>query len=134
MPKKRLLIDGERQPLGSYIFSILLVVGATLMGVLARTALTLPDVVMIYILIIMYAAARFGHGPSIAATGLSVLAYYFIFSPPVHAVTHLLTCLLMLLLGLITGNLVYNLQSDERASRTRANWATVLFSLSRDLG
>jgi two-component system sensor histidine kinase KdpD len=134
VPRKRLLIAGERQPLGSYIFSILLVVGATLMGLLAHAALTLPDVVMIYILIIMYAAARVGHGPSIAATGLSVLAYYFVFSPPVHAITHLLTCLLMLLMGLITGNLVFHLRNEERESRTRANWATVLFSLSRDLG
>ncbi len=104
------------------------------MGVLAHSALTLPDVVMIYILIIMYAAARFGHAPSILATGLSVLAYYFVFSPPAQVITHLLTCLLMLLMGLITGNLVYNLQKDERESRMRANWATVLFSLSRDLG
>jgi two-component system, OmpR family, sensor histidine kinase KdpD len=134
VPRKRLLIEGEHQPLGSYIFSLLLVVGATLMGVLARPALTLPDVVMIYILIIMFASARFGHGPSIAATGVSVLAYYFVFSPPVHAITHLLTCLLMLLMGLITGNLVFNLRREERESRARATWATGLFSLSRDLG
>jgi K+-sensing histidine kinase KdpD len=46
------------------------------MGVLAHAALALADVVIIYILIIMYSAARFGHGPSIAATGMSVLAYY----------------------------------------------------------
>lgn len=104
------------------------------MGVLAHAALALADVVMIYILIIMYSAARFGHGPSIVATGMSVLAYYFVFSPPVHAVTHLLTCLLMLLMGIITGNLVFSLRSEERESRARANWATVLFSLSRDLG
>jgi two-component system, OmpR family, sensor histidine kinase KdpD len=104
------------------------------MGVLAHAALAVVDVVMIYILIIMYSAARFGHGPSIAATGLSVIAYYFVFSPPVHAVTHLLTCLLMLLMGIITGNLVFTLRSEERESRARANWATVLFSLSRDLG
>lgn len=134
MPRKRLFVEGEHEPLGSYIFSILLVVGATLMGLLASSALTLPDVVMIYILIIMYASARFGHGPSIVATGASVLAYYFVFSPPVQAITHLLTCLLMLLMGLITGNLVFNLRREERESRARANWATVLFSLSRDLG
>ena len=104
------------------------------MGLLANSVLALPDLVMIYLLIIMYAAARFGHGPSIAATGVSVLAYYFYFSPPARALTHLLTCLLMLLMGFITGNLVYNLRREERESRTRANWATVLFALSRDLG
>ena len=104
------------------------------MGLLASSVLALPDLVMIYLLIIMYAAARFGHGPSIAATAVSVLAYYFYFSPPAPALTHLFTCLLMLLMGVITGNLVYNLRREERESRTRANWATVLFALSRDLG
>jgi hypothetical protein len=56
-------------------------------GALARRHLALPDLVMLYLLVVMVAAARFGRGQSLVAATLSVLAFDFFFIPPYFTFT-----------------------------------------------
>src|SRR5678810_1239249 len=61
-----------------------LVVLATAVGGLARNHLGEPDLVLLYLLVVVIAAARFGRGPSLLAATLSVLAFDFFFIPPYY--------------------------------------------------
>src|SRR5215468_10807554 len=71
-----------RAPFRYYALAALLVGMASALGKLGHPWLDLPDLVLIYLLVVVIAAARFGRGPSLLATALSVLAFDFFFVPP----------------------------------------------------
>ena len=58
-------------PLWGYLLTVALVGVATAIGHFTRPHLALPDLVMLYLLVVMVAAARFGRGPSLVAATLS---------------------------------------------------------------
>ena len=73
---------------------------ATGLGLLARGHFAEPDFVMLYLLAIVTAATRFGRGPALVASALSVLGYDFFFVTPhftfaVADQRHLLTFITM---------------------------------------
>lgn len=108
---------------GSYLATVALVALATGLGALAGEHFAAPDFVMLYLLAIVVAAARFGRGPSLLAATLSVLAYDFFFVPPFHTfavadVRHLLTFATMFVVGLLISALTLRLRLHEREART----------------
>src|SRR4051812_49264775 len=66
----------------AYALTAGLVALATATSAAARRHLDLPDVVLLYLLVVVIAAARFGRGPSLVAAALSMLAFDFFFIPP----------------------------------------------------
>jgi two-component system sensor histidine kinase KdpD len=115
----------------SYVVTTALVALATGAGALARMRLDLPDLVLLYLLVVVIAAARFGRGPSLAAATLSILAFDFFFIPPtftfdVSEPRHVLTFVLMLIVGLLTSGLTLRIRRQEHEARA-------LYGLSRDL-
>lgn len=68
--------------LHGYAVAILVVVLATCVDALVFGRSELADVVMVYLLGIVIVASRFGHGPSLTAAVLSVVAYDLFFVPP----------------------------------------------------
>ncbi|MCX5731750.1 MAG: DUF4118 domain-containing protein, partial [Deltaproteobacteria bacterium] len=61
-----------------------LVVGTTAFGAAARAVLDVPDVEMLYVLVVLVSAVFLGRGPSIASAAVGVLAYDFFFVPPTY--------------------------------------------------
>ena len=121
---------GRRALLARYAEALGLVAVVTGVGGLAGTHLDLPDLVMLYLLVVVIAAARLGRGPSLLAATLSVLAFDFFFIPPaftfVIAERHVLTFLIMLAVSLLISGLSLRVRTEERRS-------SLLSALSHDL-
>jgi two-component system sensor histidine kinase KdpD len=116
-----------------------LVVGATALAAIGRTWFALPDLVMLYLLVIMLAAARLGRGPSVLAAALSVASYDFFFIPPYYTfsvsdVHHILTFGMMFGVGLVISGLTLRVRRQEQDARQREERTAALYALSRDLG
>ena len=100
--------------------------------------LALPDVAMVYVLVIVVAAVRWGRGPSVAAAAFSVAAYDFFFVEPyytfaVHDLRHTLTFATMFVIGLVIGTLALRIRRGERAAVRREQRTAALLALSREL-
>jgi two-component system sensor histidine kinase KdpD len=116
----------------------LLVVVATATGVLARPHLSPEDLVMVFLLIIMVVAFRFGRFPSLVAAALSVAAYDFFFVPPfytfsVQHIRHVLTFAMMFAVGIMISSLTLRLRRQEQLALRRERVTAALYVLTREL-
>jgi two-component system sensor histidine kinase KdpD len=110
-----------------YLWSTAGVVLATLVGIGLTDLAPVPNVSMLYLLAVVFSAARFGIWPALLASGLSFLAYNFFFSEPrytfsvtePHELLSLLTFLIVaLLISAIAGQA--KLQANKAAGRAQA--------------
>lgn len=118
--------------------ALLLVAAATALGVVARSQLSQPDLVVIFLLIIMFIAFRRGRAAALTAAVLSVAAYDFFFVEPFYTfnvaqVRHLLTFAMMFVAGLVMSGLSNRLRRQESEARARENRTAALYSLTRGL-
>ncbi|WP_257308719.1 sensor histidine kinase [Geothrix fuzhouensis] len=125
-------------PLRNYLLSVIAVVFATAIASLIFRRTELADIVMIYLLGILVVATRFGRGPSLLASILSVAAFDFIFVPPyftfvVSDFRHVGTFSVMLLVGLVIGNLTERIRAQARLARAREQRTQALFRLGQEL-
>jgi len=122
-----------------YLWSVGVTAAITSLSVFAFGFLELVNLVMLYLLGVMYIATRFGRGPSVLASLLSVAAFDFFFVPPrfsfaVTDVQYLVTFAVMLAVGLIVATLTVDLRSQAKVSQHRARRAGVLYTFTRELG
>ena len=122
----------------AYLGAAGLVAVATGLAAAGRSYLSQPDVVMVYLFIIMVVAFRSDLGPSLAAAVLSVAAYDFVFVPPFFTFTveharHLLTFATMFGVGLSISSLTSRLRRQGRDARLREERTAALYSLTRKL-
>jgi K+-sensing histidine kinase KdpD len=120
----------DRRP-WRYGIAVLLVAVITALGRLAGSHVGEADLVMLYLLAVVIAGARFGRGPSLVAATLSVLAFDFFFIPPtftflVSEKRYVLTFAIMLAVSLVTSGLSLRVTTEERRS-------SLLSALSHDL-
>jgi len=105
--------------------------------------LTLPffelaNLVMVYLLGLVVVATRYGRGPSLVASILSVAALDFFFVPPVFTfavsdVRYLFTFVVMLVVGLVTSGLAARIRTQAEAARLREQRTAALYAMSREL-
>jgi K+-sensing histidine kinase KdpD len=122
--------EGRARP-PAYAAAVALVALVTAVAALGRGHLGEPDLVLLYLLAVVIAAARFGRGPSLLAAALSVLAFDFFFIPPhftflVSEKRFVLTFAIMLVVSLLTSALSLRAATEERRS-------SLLSALSHDL-
>ena len=125
-------------PLRNYLLSVITVALSTAVAGLIFRRTELADIVMIYLLGILVVATRFGRGPSLLASILSVAAFDFIFVPPyftfvVSDFRHVGTFSVMLLVGLVIGNLTERIRAQARLARAREQRTQALFRLGQEL-
>jgi len=125
-------------PLRNYLLSALTVVLASVLASLIFRRTELADIVMVYLLGILIVATRFGRGPSLLASVLSVAALDFLFVPPYYtfAVTdfrHVGTFAVMLLMGVVIGNLTERIRAQARLARGREQRTHALYRLGQEL-
>ena len=130
-PAPDLDVPSPAPRLRAYAAALGLVALATTVGWLARHHLGEPDLVLLYLLVVVIAAVRFGRGPSLLAAAVSVLAFDFFFIPPyltfmVHEKRYVLTFAIMLAVSLVTSALSLRATTEERRS-------SLLSALSHDL-
>jgi K+-sensing histidine kinase KdpD len=135
----------RRGPALGYLVTVALVALATVTGHLARGHLALPDQVMLYLVVVMVAAARFGRGPSLVAATLSIVAFDFFLIPPTFTFVvseehHVLTFAMMFAVGLVISGLTVRIRRQEHeaeAAKLRASTeemrSALLSAVSHDL-
>ncbi len=98
----------------------------------------LPNIVMIFLLSVVLIAVRFGRGPAVLASFLSVAEFDFFFVPPrfsfaVSDVQYLLTFAVMLIVALTAGQLTAGLTYQARVATSREARVRALYEMARDL-
>jgi two-component system sensor histidine kinase KdpD len=112
---------------------------ATALGATPLLAwLDLANIAMLFLLVVVLVAVRFGRGPSVLATCVSVACFDFFFVPPrfTFAVTdfqYLITFVVMLAVGLITGHLTADLRFQARVASHREKRSRALYEFAREL-
>jgi two-component system sensor histidine kinase KdpD len=108
------------------------------MGFIVSGPNELINLVMVYLLGVMWVATRSGRGPSILASALSVGAFDFFFVPPeytfaVSDIRYAVTFAVMFLVGIVISNLAANLRTQARVAGYREKRAASLYAISREL-
>jgi two-component system sensor histidine kinase KdpD len=106
---------------------------------LAVLGLREANLVMVYMLAVVFVAARFGRGPAIWASVAAVLAFDFFFVPPfltfaVADTQYFVTFVVMLVVAVLISGLTSRLLQQSRLSRQREQRTESLYHLSRELG
>ena len=136
MPEDRLPIEAGSLP--AYAGAAAVCAGAALISAPLQSLFTLPNIVMLFLLAVVLVALRFGRGPAVLASFLSVLEFDFFYVPPkfsfaVSDVQYLLTFAVMLAVGLIAGQLTAGLQYQARVANRREGRVRGLYEMARDL-
>jgi two-component system sensor histidine kinase KdpD len=117
-------------------------IGCGLAGIVAEpmhTHFDLANIVMIFLLAVVLVGVRYGRGPAVVASFLSVGIFDFFYVPPrftfaVSDVQYLLTFAIMLAVGLITGQLTAGFKYQAHIATRREQRVRALYEMSRDLG
>ncbi len=96
------------------------------------------NLVVVYMLGVVFVAARFGRNPAIWASVAAVLAFDFFFVPPygsfaVSDAQYFIVFAVMLVIALLISSLTARLRQQSQLSRQREQRAETLYYLSRDL-
>ena len=110
----------------------------SLVAAAAQLVVDLENVIMLYLLGVVWATVRFGRGPGLLASFLSVLAFDFFFVPPplsftVRDTQYLLTFAMMLTVALIISSLAARLRYQARIATYRERRTNALFDLGKEL-
>jgi two-component system sensor histidine kinase KdpD len=100
--------------------------------------LDLANIAMIFLLVVVLVAVRYGRGPSVMATCVSVACFDFFFVPPrftmaISDLQYLITFGVMLVVGLITGHLTADLRFQARVASHREARSRALYEFAREL-
>jgi two-component system sensor histidine kinase KdpD len=100
--------------------------------------LDLANIAMLFLLVVVLVAVRFGRGPSVVATCVSVACFDFFFVPPrftfaISDFQYGITFVVMLVVGLITGHLTAGLRFQARVAAQREGRARALYEFAREL-
>ncbi|WP_431256666.1 DUF4118 domain-containing protein [Roseateles chitinivorans] len=121
-----------------YLWATLACVGVAVLCWPLSHRIANDNIVMLFLLGVMGVAMRWGRGPAVLASFLSVALFDFLFVAPrlslaVSDVQYVITFVVMLAVGLITGQLTAGLRYEARVSSEREARARGLFELTREL-
>jgi two-component system sensor histidine kinase KdpD len=131
---------GGRQPAppGEYVWAAAIILLCTAVNILVFRFLSLSDVAMVYLLGVGLVASRYGRGPSVFASFLSIALFDFNFVPPrftfaVSDVRYLLTFAVMLGIALVISTLTLRIREQAVTARERERRTAALYAMSREL-
>ncbi|HEY6572626.1 MAG TPA: sensor histidine kinase KdpD, partial [Candidatus Eisenbacteria bacterium] len=121
-----------------YVGSLVPVAICTGIAWLMRSQFDLSNLMMVYLLGVMFVAVRLGRGPAIVASVLSVAAFDFFLVPPrftfaVSDSQYLVSFGVMLVAALILSTMAARLREQAQGARERERRTAALYKLSRDL-
>ncbi len=96
------------------------------------------NLIMAYLLAVIVVATRYGRGPSLLSSVLSVAAFDFFFVPPyltfaVSDTQYLVTFAVMLLVALVISSLAARIRAQAESARDRERRIAALYAMSREL-
>lgn len=119
--------------------ALLIVALCTALAKLMHEHFEQSTIVMTYMLSVVLVAMRYGRGPSILASFMSVALFDFIFVPPnftfaVADAQYLITFVVMLVVALIISSLMVEVRQQAEDAKNKEKRADALYQLSRELG
>jgi two-component system sensor histidine kinase KdpD len=141
-PEKRSVTASEPAPAvstaGDYFASFLAVVACTLVSWPLSHFLAPTNLIMVYLLGVVIVAMRFGRGPSVLASLLSVAAFDFFFIPPfltfaVEDTQYVFTFAVMLGTALTISTLTTRVTFQAESARKRERRTASLYAISHQL-
>jgi len=98
----------------------------------------LSNLIMAYLLGVIIVATRYGRGPSLLASVLSVAAFDFFFVPPyftfaVSDTQYIVTFAVMLVVALVISSLAVRIRAQAESARERERRMAALYAMSREL-
>jgi two-component system sensor histidine kinase KdpD len=121
------------------LYALLIIAGVTVFNQIFRyIQQTEANLIMMYMLAIVFVAVQYGRGPAIWASVAGVLAFDFFFVPPylrfaVDDTQYLITFVIMLTIGLTISTLTSRLRQQAQLTRQRQRRTESLYHLSREL-
>jgi two-component system, OmpR family, sensor histidine kinase KdpD len=105
---------------------------------LSASQIAVTNLVMLYLLGVIFAAVRLGRGPGVMLSFLSVAAFDFFFVPPrmsfsVSDTQYVLTFLVMLLTSLTISHLTSSLRREARIASQRERRTGAMYAMTKEL-
>jgi two-component system sensor histidine kinase KdpD len=127
----------SRQKKG-YLWAVAITLICALLARLMHGQLELANLIMLFLLGVVFIATRFGRGPSILASilGVAVFDLFFVtpyFSFSVSDTQYLITLAAMLTVAMVISNLMANVRSQAKVASHRERRAMVLYAMTKEL-
>jgi two-component system, OmpR family, sensor histidine kinase KdpD len=127
--------DRTKPGIRNYWYAAAIVAAATGLDGSMFHHLATVNLAMVYQLAIVMIAVRFGKGPSVLASLLSVAAFDFFFVPPYYSFAvsdteYILTFLVMLSIGLLLSTLTSTVKLQAELSRKREHQTAALYDMT----
>ena len=121
-----------------YIAAALACCVAAVLATPLASVLELTNIVMLFLLVVVGVALKYGRGPAILAAFLGVGFFDFFFVPPhftfaVSDAQYLVTFAVMLVVALVVGQLTAGLKVQAEAATDREHRVRGLYDMARDL-
>lgn len=121
-----------------YLLSFVLILITTLLGELAKKHLEPTNIVMFYLLIVVFVAMKWGRGPAIATSIISVSMFDFFLIPPyltfsVADIQYLFTFIAFLVVAIAMSSFASKMRENIIQKQTEKLYSALLSSISHDL-
>lgn len=121
-----------------YGLAVAAVVAVSLFATPLHNILELANIVMLFLLAVLFAAFKLGRGPALLTAFLSVAAFDFFFVSPqltfaVHDAQYLVTFAVMLVVALSIAHLTTGLSFQARVAESRERRMRALYEMAREL-
>jgi two-component system sensor histidine kinase KdpD len=129
----------QRSAPRGYVYAVAICAVITILASQIRDRFDLANLVMLYLVGVIYTAARIGRGPGVLLSFLSVAAFDFFFVPPrmslsVTDTQYLLTFTGMLLTSLVISHLTSSLRREARVASKRERRTGAMYAMAGELG
>jgi two-component system sensor histidine kinase KdpD len=121
-----------------YFISFVLIFLTTLFGEFVKRRLEPTNIIMFYLLVVVFTAIRWGRGPAIATSIVSVLAFDFFLVPPyltlsVADIQYIFTFAAFLVVGITLSTFASKVREQVIQRQTEKLHSALLSSISHDL-
>ncbi|MGF6815154.1 two-component system sensor histidine kinase KdpD [Paraburkholderia atlantica] len=128
----------RRSPPRAYAFALAIGAAITMLSSQLIDRIDLTNLVMLYLLGVIFTAVKLGRGPGVVLSFASVAAFDFFFVPPrmslsVSDTQYLLTFFGMLLTSLVISHLTSSLRREASVARRREQRTGAMYEMAREL-
>ena len=123
---------------GPYLEGTMATAVATAVGVLVDRLIVLPNISLVYVLPVLFSAARHGLVPSLWVSALSVACFNFFFLPPLYQFTisdpaNVMALFLFVVVAVIASALAARTRTQTESARREARTTAGLYAFSRKI-
>lgn len=121
-----------------YVWSVVITGMSTLIAHSMSSRFDLANIVIVYLLGVVFVAVRFGKGPSLLASALGVITFDFLFVKPYYSLTvsdaqYIVTFLGMVVVAFMTSHLMDRVRYQAKVAGHRERRSSMLYMLSKEL-